>query len=401
MRARGARHALGLAALVAAGTLACASPGMPPGGPPDDAAPRLVRTTPDSGAVNVRAGSIVLQFDEVLNERAAVSGGRGGGPPGLAGLVLVSPGDGREQVRWRRTALEIEPRDGFRANTTYRITLLPGLADLRGNVVAEPLELVFSTGAAIPAGRVDGVVFDWAAGRVAAGALVQAQRGSDSTLRWTAKADSTGRYALRDLSPGAYLVRAFIDQDGDRRLDERELFDSLTVTIAGIVADTGSKDLYAFAHDTIGPGIETVQATDSLALRVRFDRPVASGWMPDSNAFTLLRADSSRVALAAWMPAERLDSLLAAEASRADSVAPAAADTLERAPERAGQGERAPRLARPVPVREWAVRLESPLAPGSYRFKATAIPGLAGARRSSDREFTVREHPPADTTRAP
>ena len=115
---------------------------------------------------------MLLRFDEVVNERSApiaTSGGRsgtlGGGNGGafgggggsqygsnqmgstLGSLVILSPGDGRERVSWRRTGIEIEPRDGFRANTTYRLTLLPGLSDLRGNVLKEPIEVVFSTGA--------------------------------------------------------------------------------------------------------------------------------------------------------------------------------------------------------------------------------------------------------------
>lgn len=411
------RRAAARLALVAAGMVAatlvpaCASPGMPPGGPPDDAPPALVRVTPESGAVNVRARSVLLRFDEVLSERPGGAPGRGTGSAlGLGGVVIVSPGDGRERVHWRRNALEVEPRGGFRPNTAYRITVLPGLADLRGNVLEVPLEVVFSTGAEIPTGTIEGVVFDWVAGRTATGALVQAHRGTDSTLRWTAKADSLGRYVLRDLGPGAYVVRGFIDQDNDREPDEREAFDTLTVTIAGIVADTGSKDLYAFVHDTLGPRIETVQA-DSLSLRVRLDRPVATDWTPDSAAFVLLRADSSRVALGSWMPAMRLDSLLAVERERADSAARAADTTAARADSaaavrpapqvRADTSSLAPRFARPVPVREWAVRLPSPLTPGTYRLKTAGIRGMGGTSRESDREFTIRERPPADTARAP
>jgi hypothetical protein len=62
---------------------------------------------------------------------------------------------------------------------------------------------------------------------------------------------------------------------------------------------------------------------------------------------------------------------------------------------------RGPRMARPQPVQQWAVRLLAPLAPGTYRLKAVQSPGLAGARRDSDRELTVREPAPPDTTGAP
>jgi hypothetical protein len=397
------------AAFACAAAWACASPSMPPGGPPDKAEPVVVRVTPESGAVNVRASSVLFRFDEVVSEGTSRTGQA---TSGLQGLVVVSPGDGRERVHWRRSAIEVEPRGGFRANTAYRVTLLPGLADLRGNVLSQPSEIVFSTGPTIPEGRIGGAIFDWGAGRVAPLAWVQAFRRPDSTLRWSARADSSGRYALRDLAPGAYTVRAFIDQNQNRRLDERESFDSLTVTIAA-AADTATTDFYAFAHDTIGPRIEVVEPVDSVALRIRFDRPAAVDWVPDStSSFVLQRADSSVVPLGEILPAARLDSILGVERARADSIARAAdttarADTVPRpaTPVRPVIGDtaaaRGPRMARPVPVQTWAVRLPAVLLPGTYKLRAVSIPGLGGTRRSSDREFTIRAPAPRDTVTPP
>lgn len=410
LRVRAARALVVVAGAVVAAAWGCASPGMPPGGPPDKAEPVLVRVTPESGAVNVRASSVLFRFDEVVSEAA---GGLRGQGSGIQALVVVSPGDGRERVSWRRTAVEVEPRGGFRPNTAYRVTLLPGLSDLRGNRLSTPSEIVFSTGPTIPDGRVTGAIFDWAAGRAAPLAWVQAFRGSDSTLRWMSRADSLGRFSLRDLGPGAYRVRAFIDANNNRRLDERESFDSLTVTVA-TGADSAATDFYAFAHDTIGPRIEAVEPVDSLSLRIRFDRATAVDWVPDTTtSFALQRADSSRVPVAAVLPAARLDSLLAVERERADSLA-RAADTTARAdsappriappvrPETADTaGARGPRMNRPVPVREWAVRFPVALVPGTYRLSAVEIPGLSGRRRDSDREFTIRAPAPRDTTAAP
>src|SRR6202011_710813 len=61
--------------LIAAALLAtgCASPGMPPGGPPDVAAPELVSVTPDTGSVGVKPKEVVFRFDEVVAERPAAA----------------------------------------------------------------------------------------------------------------------------------------------------------------------------------------------------------------------------------------------------------------------------------------------------------------------------------------
>ena len=280
------------------------------------------RITPDSNATNVRAKAILIHFDEVVSERPGARVGATGGAD-LSALVLISPTDGRERVNWRRTAIEIEPRRGFRPNTTYRVTLLPGVSDLRGNVLSEKIEFVFSTGGEIPTGAITGVVFDWGAGRAAPLAQVEVFPGSDSTVRWVARADSTGRFTVRDLAPGTYSVRAWVDANSDRRYDPREIFDSTTLALA----DRGAVELYAFVRDTLTPRVDQVDVLDSTALRVRFDRGVAADWDP-TGAVTLVGSDSVRIPTGLMLPAARLDSLTRAakDSTRADSAA--AADTV-------------------------------------------------------------------------
>jgi hypothetical protein len=194
----------------------------------------------------------------------------------LGSLVILSPGDGRERVSWRRTGIEIEPRDGFRANTTYRLTLLPGLSDLRGNVLKEPIEVVFSTGATRTEGTVRGVLFDWVAGKHLPGGRIELFARADTTLRWRTTADSLGFFSVRDLAPGTYLLRGWSDGDNDRRVGLRESFDSLTVTVDSAI----TTELYAFVHDTLGPRMESLETIDSTGLRVKFDRGVATDWRP-------------------------------------------------------------------------------------------------------------------------
>jgi len=382
----------------------------------------LVGVSPDSNAVRVRANTVTLQFDEVVSERAGGGNNRAGsGSGGLEGLILLSPGDGRERVRWRRSALEIEPGGGLRPNTTYRLTLLPGLGDLRGNAVREAQDLVFSTGDSLDAGEIAGAVFDWAAGRTAVRARVEAFRTADTTFRWRAVSDSSGRYALTNLAAGEYHVRAWIDESPNRLLDARESFDTLTIAVGA----NATNDFYVFSHDTIGVRVESVEPVDSTALRIRFDRAVSTRWIPDSTSATLMDADSARVAVGVLVPASVFDSTLrvlraAADSARADSVradttgedtlprgvpprAPAPAPVPAAAADTTGTIARGPTFARPLPVREWVLPLPTPLAPGEYRVTVRQAESLAGVRRDSERVVRIRERatPPADTTAAP
>ena len=431
-----------LAAVAAASLYACASPGAPPGGPPDKELPVVLKVLPESNAVNVRTPAVVLQFDEVISERSgpATSGaGSTGaaGASGLNGLLVLSPSDGRDEVLWRRTQLELRPRRGLRPNTAYRVTLLPGLVDLRGNRVTEPFSFVFSTGPTIPSGEIGGVLFDWTTGKVAANARVELFLPSDSAFRWSTRSDSSGRFRLRELAPGSYELRAWVDANNDRRISFREVSDSARVALT----DTATLELYAFNRDTLPPRLEGVELLDSTAIRIKFDRGVVADW--DGLGGALFGADSTPIVFAGpFVPSTRYDSLAkaqraardsaakdsaAAQAATADSTPPAAtgrggemAVPAPRPPDtvRVENTRPAPRAAaatdtaasdsgaaaadtlppapifnRQVPIQQWTVPLASPLAPGTYRLRITSAPGLNGRRADAEREIRVR--PPA------
>lgn len=387
--------------IVLAAAVGCAQTGAPPGGPPDAAPPRLLRTIPDTNAVNARRRSVEFRYDEVVSERPS-------GAPELAQLFLVSPRDGRIDVRWRRSRIEIRPRRGWRANTTYTVTQLPGLADLRGNADTTSHTLVFSTGPSRAQTVMRGQVFDWVAGRPAARALVEAVQLPDS-LTYQEYADSLGRFEIRHAAPGQYLLRAVIDADRDRTLDPRESFDSATVTLG----DSITREMLAFIHDSIGPGIAEVVRRDSTMLRVSFDRPLRPGVEVTLDQFTLKAADSSLVPLQSLAlgrafeqaevdsararaardsvrRAEVADSIRRAGGQPAAPPAPPAAAPQAQRPAPADTTPEPPRPSRPPPETYAVLRLQTPLAPASsYRLRADSLESLTGVVRSSERVFTT------------
>ncbi|HEX8849110.1 MAG TPA: Ig-like domain-containing protein, partial [Gemmatimonadaceae bacterium] len=300
------RGSLALLALAGAGLAACATIQAPPGGPEDHAPPKILAVVPDTARRNVTPKEVVFRFDEVVNERPT------GAAANLDQLVVLSPSDGAPRVDWHRDRITVRPRRGFRKNTAYTVTLLPGLADLRGNVMKTGASTFFSTGAEIPATALRGIVFDWVAGKPAVGALVQAFPRGDTTFAWTAATDSMGRFELRAFPSGSYLVRALVDANHNRALDPRELFDTVGVA----VADSGRVELLAFVHDTIGPRIDRLAADDSVTLRVDFDKPLDPTRPLTVGSFVLLRSDSTPVPIAALLT----DSALTAERAVRDSA---------------------------------------------------------------------------------
>ncbi len=392
----------------------CAQVGSPPGGPEDRNAPVLLRVSPDTNAVSVRPEDFELRYNEVINERPA----RGGGE--LSSLFVVSPRRGRIEVRWRRSRIEIRPRNGWLPNTTYTVTQLPGLTDLRGNADSMEHRFVFSTGAEPAPSFIRGQVFDWVAARHVPRAYVEAIRLPDS-LTYSDYADSLGRFVIRHVTPGQYHIVAVVDANNNRTLDRREVFDSATVTLT----DSVTREMLAFVRDSIGPGIAQVEPRDSTALRVTFDRPLQPGIPVTASQFSLQAADSSVVPIASVVLGREF------ERQEADSQrARAVRDSIERAriadsvrqanpqaapptaapappPRRPGVAPRdttpPPRPSAPIPETYAIVRLANLLAPAtSYRLRVDSLRSLMGVVRSSERVFTTpRAAEPADSTRPP
>ena len=319
---------------------------MPPGGPEDSEAPKIVRIVPDSGRTGTRPREVIFRFDEVVSERPAAGAT-------LAALFYISPRNGSIDVDWNREEIAVRPSKGFRANTMYTITLLPGLADLRGNIRNTGARTFFSTGGAIPVSRLTGTVWDWGSGRTARGALVEAVALPD-TVTYMTIADSAGRFAFDHLPRGRFLLRGIVDENGNRGLDPRETWDTLTVSLS----DSLKADILAFPHDTIAPVIETIAMDDSLHARVTFDRALDPARLPGPSQFALRAADSSVVTVVS----------VTAPRDSATAAAP----------------------PKPRPPRELVLTLRAPLrASATYRLSTTGVRGLLGASAPSTRVFTT------------
>jgi hypothetical protein len=369
---------------------------------------------------------VVFVFDEVITERQ---------PNDLAKLVLVSPRHEEIRVAWKRTRLEVRPRDGWRTDAVYQVTLLPGITDLRNNRLRGRPEVVFSTGPAIPDTRITTDVLDWAAGRLAARALVEAYPLpiTDDSIAYVAQPDSSGSVVLTRLPPGDYLLFGVVDENTNNRRDRREAFDTLRVRLDTVASGT----FWAFVHDTLGPQLREVTRVDSLTARVTFSQPLEPTMAPEGAVMVRLLPDSTPVAVAAVWTTAAYDSVARRESAARDSAqraaadsAAAAADTAPRPPPRDTVVAPPPVVERPVPARPAAppelgerpgedavvdtarvaallrqrpalkdqlvVRLASPLLPGTrYLFEATAT-NLTGATAVSRAVLAV-----PDTTTPP
>ncbi len=418
------------AAIVAGVAGACANAGMPPGGPPDVTAPVILSITPTTMTVGAKLKELENKFDEVINETPK-------GAANLNGLVFISPRVKDASVDWHRDRLTIRPKGGWKPNTVYSVQISSGLQDLRNNSIDTAFSVVFSTGGPIPTTSITGVAFDWVIGRGASKALIEAIAPDSTTYQ--VLSDSVGRFDLRHVPPGPYVVRAVVDRNGNRVLDPTEAFDTVRVALT----QRADLELYAFPHDTVGLRIAdiVVAPQDSLrVVKVTFDKPLAPDQLLTRPQFVLKRADSTTIGVAlVQTKAERavFDSVV--RKAQADSVAAktpgdtsvagrARADTVARqlradsvaAIERASREARrlaAARGGRPLPPSdttpspkmkrvtvsaELFLTLEEALKPGtSYRLQTNTVRSLSGTVKSPARGFVTPREVVADSTDAP
>ena len=388
--------------------LACARIEPPPGGPPDNAPPRLVTVRPESLAVYADFhGPVEFRFDEVISEGSQAS--QGLGTSELERLVILSPTGEVPKVSWKRNAIAVEPREGWKPNRVYRVELLPGVLDLRRNRLDSGTVATFSTGAPLPDGRLAGTIVDWAGGRPARAALVEAILLPDS-LPYRALTDSSGAFDLGPVPRGQYLLYGVLDQSRNFRREFREAWDSVRVTTDSAPPAV----LWAVVRDTVGPRATAATPADSTGAELTFNQPLDPYQRFDSsNARVILATPDSTVIPVLSVLSKPLDDSLQQEARRRVDTMPA--DTTRRTPVDSARDEALERLKRP-PAEDTAavavlkqrprlserlvVRITQVLTPGSkYVVQLTGIRNVNGAAADSRQLLTVPERPPppADT----
>jgi hypothetical protein len=335
----------------------------------------------------------------------------------LSQYFLISPWDGEPRVDWHRRRISVKPRHGFRPNTAYIVTMLPGLADIRGNTMPGAASVVFATGAAFPRFVIRGTIFDWAAERPAAGALVEAI-GLPDSVRYLTAADSLGSFSLGPFDAGRYLLRGLMDRNNNRAIDPGEPWDTTTIVVNAI---SPVAELYAITRDTIPPRITTVARDDSMTIRVTFDRPLDPDQRLSPELFRVQRPDSTDVPIASVTGAreaavraaardtsnqrdtttQRRDTTARRDTSAAAGLPPSAV------PLPAPRGQRAPlvtpppaqRAGRPPPETAVLLKLapQAQLAPATtYRVTARDVRNIQRKAGTSSRTFTTpRLAPPA------
>ena len=197
----------------------CASEAPPPGGPKDTTPPRIVKTTPENGAINVAKNTaITLNFSEYLNNRS------------VEPAIFISPYIDKTEykVGVHRKTVTITFINPLKDSTTYILTLGTGVTDLRGNALNESYHLAFSTGQKINEGTMSGKIFRQGLpkGNVSLLAFHKNASVPDSLLTrrpdYLSNPDKQGIFHFDNMIPGEYLFMALQDKNSNYIYDPGE-----------------------------------------------------------------------------------------------------------------------------------------------------------------------------------
>ena len=189
----------------------CAQIGTINGGAKDVSPPRIEKSTPIDGAVNVDIDQIQIEFDEFVVLQKPQEN-----------LVLL-PSDVSYETKLVNKRLTLDLQDKLSPNTTYSLYLNEAIKDLtEGNDTL--IQLVFSTGPFLDSNVVNFQVMDAFTNKIASGITV----GLFDSLEqlqpiYFSKTDDKGMARIRAIAEGTYFYAAFDDENKNRVRDRNEL----------------------------------------------------------------------------------------------------------------------------------------------------------------------------------
>ena len=254
--------------LVVIGFYACASTGMPDGGPYDETPPKFVRATPEPNATNNKRSKISIEFDEYIKlDKPSEK------------VIISPPQKEAPEVKVSGRRVLVEFFDTLQENTTYTIDFGDAIVDNNEDNPLGNFAYAFSTGESIDTMEVSGTVLNAQDLEPVKGIQVGLHKDlHDSAFTKLpfvriSHTDSRGHFTIRGVAPGTYRIYALMDGN------QNYLFDSKTEAVAwqdslivpsmapAVRQDTVWNEIDTLAYDTIYDVHYTRFMPDDIILR--------------------------------------------------------------------------------------------------------------------------------------
>ena len=254
--------------LVIIGFYACASTGMPDGGPYDETPPKFVRATPEPNATNNKRKKISIEFDEYIKlDKASEK------------VIISPPQNEAPEVKVSGHRVLVEFFDTLRENTTYTVDFGDAIVDNNEDNPLGNFAYAFSTGEHIDTMEVSGTVLSADNLEPVKGIQVGLHKNLEDSafvklpFDRISRTDSRGHFTIRGVAPGKYRIYALMDGNQNYFFDSKTeavaFLDSLVVPDMrpAMRQDTVWNELDTLAYDTIYEVHYTRFLPDNLILR--------------------------------------------------------------------------------------------------------------------------------------
>jgi len=174
----------------------CAAQGPASGGPADKKGPTLVSTQPPNGSKNISPNqTFTLIFDELLD------------PVSIPASIIIEPDfDYKLKIRGKKLIISLDKK--WETNEIVRINLSRKIKDYQKNMMAEPINLIFSTGSEIPQGIIKGKIIGHDSIKLIEVGLYKWPTSSHSDYMQKVEADETGSFQFTGIKNGRYTIVA-------------------------------------------------------------------------------------------------------------------------------------------------------------------------------------------------
>jgi len=185
----------------------CAQESTPQGGPKDEKAPEVKRSTPANKSTQFSTDKIKITFDEFIK------------PTGFAQTLVSPPMDKRPVYTAEGRTLTIKLKSPLRDSTTYTINFGDDLQDLNEGNKALNFTYVFSTGSYIDSQQISGNVILAKDNSTTEDVVVSLypKDSIDGILKskpyYFAKTDKAGGFRIENIKAGKYWLYALKDQN--------------------------------------------------------------------------------------------------------------------------------------------------------------------------------------------
>jgi len=255
-------------AMLVIGLCSCAKVAAPMGGPVDTSPPQILSTVPAADRTAVAKDTpLTIEFSEPMDRRTTED------------AVFIAPATSVEMTWDGSMTLKLAVEEELAAERTYVITIGTDAKDRRGNRLETSHQFAFSTGTSLDQGTMVGRVVSvegpqrgvsvWAYDLENFDGIV----GSDAPA-YVTQSGSDGKFRFERLAPTSYRLLAYVDEDRDRTLGEREArgLASMDIEVTG-VDSTVAGDLHLVPAPG-APRLERVTALTRHRLLLVFEAPV-------------------------------------------------------------------------------------------------------------------------------